>query len=110
MPEPVEEDSRVAPKRAADAPVHAERRDQRHVRHAIDIPMDDDQAGGYEEKHVGFFNANPSPFAVAEPIRSPVKEPGPPATAMASMVFKSRSIILDISSNIGSNVCECVFL
>ena len=41
----------------------------------------------------GFPRANPRPLAVAEPIRSPVKDPGPPATAMASIVERSSSII-----------------
>ena len=48
--------------------------------------------------------------AVAEPILSPVNEPGPPDTAIASNSETSVSVILQISSIIGSKVCECVTL
>ena len=55
---------------------------------------------------IGLSNANANPLAVAEPIRKPVKDPGPPATATASRVFKSKSIIFTTSSNMGSSVWE----
>ncbi|MBR6709054.1 MAG: DNA translocase FtsK, partial [Clostridia bacterium] len=90
IPEPLEEDNgAVSAKRGADAPVYAERSDKRHVRHAIDIPMDDDQAGAYEEKRVGFFNANPrkktpdqvyqrdTASAAQSSAETPVQEPKP---------------------------------
>lgn len=90
IPEPLEEDNgAVSAKRGADAPVYAERSDKRHVRHAIDIPMDDDQAGAYEEKRVGFFNANPrkktpdqvyqkdTASAAQSSAETPVEEPKP---------------------------------
>jgi homoserine dehydrogenase len=34
----------------------------------------------------------------------------PEVKIIASIVFKSNSVIFTISSNIGSSVCECVFL
>ena len=58
----------------------------------------------------GFSSARPSPLAVAEPMRRPVNEPGPPATAIASIVERSSSVMFEISSSIGSRVWECVFL
>ena len=58
----------------------------------------------------GLFKASPSPFAVADPILRPVKDPGPPDTAMASIVFKSIPTSFTISSIIGSRVCEWVIL
>ena len=59
---------------------------------------------------IGLLSARPNPFAVAEPIRRPVKEPGPAATAMASTSESSVCVIFTISSSIGKSVCECVFL
>ena len=53
---------------------------------------------------IGLSSASPRPFAVAEPIRRPVKDPGPAAIAIASRLFKSRFIISPISFNIGSKV------
>ena len=58
----------------------------------------------------GFFRASPSPLAVADPIRRPVKEPGPPDTAMASMEPSSVSVMVTISSIMGRSVWEWVFL
>ena len=40
----------------------------------------------------------------AAPMRSPVKEPGPFATATASISSISKDVLLITSSNIGSNV------
>ena len=37
------------------------------------------------------------------------KGPGPAATAMASMVSRSSSVIFTSSSSMGRSVCECVF-
>ena len=55
---------------------------------------------------IGLFSASPKPFAVAEPILSPVNEPGPAATAIASIVDRSSSTMLRTSSIMGTNVCE----
>ena len=43
------------------------------------------------------FRARASPLAVAEPILSPVKDPGPADTAITSIVFRSSSIISCVS-------------
>ena len=50
--------------------------------------------------------ARASPFAVAAPILNPVNEPGPPVIAIAYKSFLLPPVILNISSIIGSNVCE----
>ena len=59
---------------------------------------------------MGSSSASPRPFAVAAPIRSPVKEPGPEETAIASIFVLSSSAMRQISSSMGRSVCECVFL
>ena len=59
---------------------------------------------------IGLSSASASPLAVALPILSPVKEPGPSATAMASIVERSRFIFLHMSSSIGIKISECVVL
>ena len=53
---------------------------------------------------IGLSSASPNPLAVAAPMRSPVKEPGPFATATASISSISKDVLLITSSNIGSNV------
>ncbi len=55
---------------------------------------------------IGTLSAYASPFTVAEPILSPVNEPGPFVTAIASISLKSRLIIDLISSSIGRSVSE----
>ena len=75
---------------------------------AVAVDGDDQEcAGGIVRRDLSDLAVRPESAA---PIRSPVKEPGPAATAIASIVFKSNSVIFTISSNIGSSVCECVFL
>ncbi len=54
------------------------------------------------------IQANPSPFAVAEPILKPVKSRDLPQPAIRSMLFKSR--FLHSSSSIGSSVWNVFFL
>ena len=59
---------------------------------------------------IGLFNARPIPLAVADPIRRPVNDPGPPATAIASRLSRFRSSVRLTSSSIGINVWLCVRL
>ena len=49
-------------------------------------------------------SAQARPLAVATPMRSPVKEPGPAATAITSTCSKSVSQLLNRSRAIGSKV------
>ena len=57
--------------------------------------------------HIRFFGSA-RPFADAIPMRSPVKEPGPVATAMASISVKLSLTDDKTFSIIGKSVCEWV--
>ena len=57
----------------------------------------------------GTPSAKPIPFAVAAPILSPVKEPGPAVVTTASISLKGKGMICFICSIIGMRDWECVF-
>ena len=59
---------------------------------------------------IGLSSASAKPFAVAAPILSPVKEPGPQAQAMQSMLALSVSVRSRISAIMGRMVWLCVSL
>ena len=52
----------------------------------------------------GFSAAQASPFTAATPMRSPVKDPGPAATAMAFISPHVSPLFRSISSAMGSSV------
>ena len=53
---------------------------------------------------VGLSAAKASPLAAATPMRMPVKEPGPTATAMASIWDTVSSVFFKIPSTMGISV------
>ncbi len=52
----------------------------------------------------GLSSGQASPFAVATPMRSPVKEPGPAATAITSTSFRDAPQFFSMLSTRGSRV------
>ncbi len=52
----------------------------------------------------GFSSPQASPFTADTPIRSPVKDPGPAATAKASISAAARPQFRSMSSTMGSRV------
>ena len=52
----------------------------------------------------GLSAAQAKPFTAAIPMRSPVKEPGPAATAMASISERVNSLFFSMSSTMGIKV------
>ena len=61
-------------------------------------------AASVETPMQGLSAAQARPFTVAIPMRIPVKDPGPCATAKQSICFISVSAFLSRSSAIGSSV------
>ena len=56
----------------------------------------------------GFSEPQHSPFTAATPMRMPVNEPGPRATATASTSASFVSVFFSRSSTMGSSVRLCV--
>ena len=52
----------------------------------------------------GFSAPQARPLAAAMPMRRPVKDPGPTATAMASMSERARALFCSMASTIGIRV------
>ena len=65
-------------------------------------------ASSVDTPMAGFCAPQASPLAVDTPMRTPVNEPGPRATAMASTSASLVSVFFSICSTIGSSVQLCV--
>ena len=65
-------------------------------------------ASSVDTPMAGFCAPQASPLAVDTPMRTPVNEPGPRATAMASTSASLVSVFFSICSAIGSSVQLCV--
>ena len=65
-------------------------------------------ASSVDTPMAGFCAPQASPLAVDTPMRTPVNEPGPRATAMASTSASLVSVFFSSCSAIGSSVQLCV--
>ena len=65
-------------------------------------------AARVETPVAGFSAPQHRPFTAATPMRMPVKEPGPRATATASTSESFVSVFFSMSSTMGSSVRLCV--
>ncbi len=65
-------------------------------------------ASSVETPTAGFSSAQHRPLTAATPMRTPVKEPGPRATATASSADLSVPVDASRFSTIGSSVALCV--
>ena len=61
-------------------------------------------AARVETPTAGFSAAKASPLAAETPMRMPVKEPGPTATAMTSQSCTVRSVFFKMCSTMGMRV------
>ena len=61
-----------------------------------------------EQGAQGLSSGHASPLAAATPMRTPVKEPGPAATAITSMSCRASPVFFSRSDTMGMRVAEWV--